>query len=167
MAWVVALAMWALTGASQRPLRLRRFRSCLETRMEGESHRRRSVDVSSPTYTAEAWILKSHQRQLVDVSSPTYTAEAWILKSHQRQLVDGSSPTYTAGAWILKSHQRQLVDGSSPTYTAGAWILKSHQRQLVDGSSPTYSRSLDSQIPPTAVGGWFKSDLRWSLHRKV
>ena len=43
---------------------------------------------------------------------------------------------------------------------------KSHQRELVDGSSPTYkSRStLVLEIPPTGVGGWFKSDLQITKH---
>jgi len=43
-----------------------------------------------------------------------------------------------------------------------AFAQESHQRQLVDGSSPTYKSwsPLILEIPPTAVGGWFKSDLQ-------
>src|SRR5688572_3087106 len=38
---------------------------------------------------------------------------------------------------------------------------KSHQLQLVDGSDPTYksNHQLASLIPPTAVGGYFRSSL--------
>jgi hypothetical protein len=45
-------------------------------------------------------------------------------------------------------------------------ILESHQRQLVDGSDPAYKEDVlkDVGIPPTAVGGWFRSNL--SIHRK-
>jgi len=38
---------------------------------------------------------------------------------------------------------------------------KFHQRQLVDGSDPTYKSDIGfaSLIPPTAVGGYFRSSL--------
>jgi len=42
--------------------------------------------------------------------------------------------------------------------------LKSHQRQLVDTSGPTYKGAGPSPgIPPTAVGGYFKSGLRFQF----
>jgi hypothetical protein len=48
--------------------------------------------------------------------------------------------------------------------TNGSWnaerAKQSHQRQLVDVSDPVYEqRPTCKTIPPTAVGGYFRSDL--------
>src|SRR6266481_966949 len=49
---------------------------------------------------------------------------------------------------------------------AHTWFLKSHPREWVDGSDPTYtSTHLVLEIPPTGVGGWFRSNLHASTHR--
>jgi hypothetical protein len=114
---------------------------------------------------------KSHQRQLVDRSSPNYndapiqaskippTAVGGSFKSKLQRRTNPAPP---------KSHQRQLVDRSSPNYNDAPIQPppKSHQRQLVDRSSPTYNEGTNptSRIPPTAVGGWFKSNLQRSTN---
>jgi hypothetical protein len=102
--------------------------------------------------------------------------------------VDGSDPTYkerasgfprnptngAVGGWF-KSGLRSKAQLGFLNPTNGSWwmvqvqptkrnalrVTKSHQRQLVDSSSPAYKtqRTQSQQIPPTAVGGWFKSCL--------
>jgi hypothetical protein len=64
-------------------------------------------------------------------------------------------PNPTNGSWWMVQVQATKTRSSS----------ESHQRQLVDGSSPSYKDALIFRIPPTAVGGWFKSKLqtRWLL----
>src|SRR5258705_6306444 len=67
---------------------------------------------------------------------------------------------------IPKSHPRKWVECSDLIYRDGGFgIWESHQRQLVDGSDPTYRDGLPNLgIPPTAVGGWFRSNLpRWGF----
>jgi len=62
----------------------------------------------------------------------------------------------------------QSVDCSSPTYErSGRHLREYHRRQSMDCSSPTYERYERYErygppppgIPPTAVGGLFKSNL--------
>src|ERR1700752_1587017 len=75
---------------------------------------------------------------------------AWC-KSHQRQWVDGSDPLYS------ESHPTL---GANPTN--GSWWMV----QILSTQKATQRLV---QIPPTAVGGWFRSFLisnqvlRWSL----
>src|SRR5687768_7477329 len=48
-----------------------------------------------------------------------------------------------------------------------ASIAKSHQRELVVGSDPTYTERQheNREIPPTGVGGWFRSSLFNAAYR--
>ena len=86
-------------------------------------------------------------------------------KSPQRQLGDCSDPTYRKSAGeTLESPQRQLGDCSDPTYRKphafetrnppnGSWGIVQIQ--------PTKKCATETaEIPPTAVGGLFRSCLR-------
>src|ERR1700754_2319821 len=125
-------------------------------------------------------------RWMVQILS-TWRSVNVLAQSHQRQLVDGSDPFYLAvrqrvgpipptavGGWF-----RSFLPCGPPTCrpnpTNGSWWMvqilstlrpanvsaQSHQRQLVDGSDPFYLavRQRVGPIPPTAVGGWFRSFL--------
>src|SRR6266404_4292860 len=78
----------------------------------------------------------------------------------------------TNGSWWMVQILPTRKPAPKPTNpTNGSWWMvqiqpiktcsetnKSHQRQFVDGSDPTYKDLLrNQQIPPTAVGGWFRS----------
>jgi hypothetical protein len=54
-----------------------------------------------------------------------------------------------------------------PTRRRAPKPRESHQRQLVDGSDPAYKKNCTKtkRIPPTAVGGWFRSCLQENLHQ--
>src|SRR6201991_2329551 len=61
-------------------------------------------------------------------------------------------PSPTNGRWMV-----QILS----TWRSVNVSAQSHQRQLVDGSDPFYLavRQRVGPIPPTAVGGWFRSFL--------
>ena len=66
------------------------------------------------------------------------------------------------GCQNSESPQRELGDCSDPTYKENRdEESESPQRELGDCSDPIYKGGLaESQIPPTAVGGLFRSSLR-------
>jgi hypothetical protein len=86
-------------------------------------------------------------------------------KSRPRQWADSfrSFLQTNPSSAVLKSCQRKLADPSSPFYKRSIKrVLKSRQRKLADPSSPFYKpiHQAGFEIPPTAVGGSFKSFLQ-------
>src|SRR5881397_2555283 len=68
---------------------------------------------------------------------------------------------------FLKSHPREWVDGSDPTYTRPrtAFFNPTHGSGWMVQIQPTRDHAPRSSIPPTGVGGWFRSNLHATTHR--
>src|SRR6266478_2498516 len=62
---------------------------------------------------------------------------------------------------VLESHPRQWVDGSDPTYTRPrtGFFNPTHGSGWMVQIQPTRDHAPGSSIPPTAVGGLFRSNL--------
>src|SRR6266566_3061989 len=100
----------------------------------------------------------------------------WMFQIQPTENTHSETENPTNGSWWMVQIQPtrdRLLKFKNPTN--GSWwmvqiqpafgadrFLESHQRELVDVSDPA-SKEIDLRslrIPPTAVGGWFRSSLR-------
>jgi hypothetical protein len=85
-----------------------------------------------------------------------------LVKSHLREWVDSSSQPTASGNGSCEIPARGVGGRfKSSLQRMATGVVKSHPREWVDASSPTYTKQRFQcfSIPPTAVGGSFKSSL--------